>query len=196
MGCRTLTCFWLGCFTLTLLILSCMVIPFDHGFSHQWRKGNARSEMCCIVLFCLCTDWPFALRTCCSVFHTVSIPTCGHSLFDHGFSPWWQKGNVRSKMYYTVLFCLCRDWPVSLRTCCAVFCTACLPSYSTAWSLPGFCWQLSLLLWFTTCCSASSEARPGRQQPLAHVQHCAVQYGMCLHVLGSGSQNLNFTTAI
>ena len=51
MGCRTLTCFWLGCFTLTLLILSCMVIPFDHGFSHQWRKGNARSEMCCIVLF-------------------------------------------------------------------------------------------------------------------------------------------------
>ena len=92
MGCRTLTCFWLGCFTLTLLILSCMVIPFDHGFS-----------------------------------------------------PWWQKGNVRSRMYYIVLFCLCRDWPFTLRTCCSVFCTVSIPTYSTAWSLPFWSWVLTLM---------------------------------------------------
>ena len=69
----------------------------------------------------------------------------GHSLFDHGFSPWWQKGNVRSKMYYTILFCLCRDWPFALRNCCSGFHTVSISTYSAAWSLPFWSWVLTLM---------------------------------------------------
>ena len=43
---------------------------------------------------------------------------------------------LESRLYCTGLFCLCRDWPVSLRSCCSVFCTVSIPSCSAVWSPP------------------------------------------------------------